>query len=74
MRPWTFLRIPTWLRLYFDIEAQADAREERRLPPDAPRLEEGMRVDFDLNQGEDGSYYATNVRPHGTPGEAGHPR
>jgi len=33
-----------------------------RMPPGAPRLRKGDRVEFDIGQGVDGPPYAMNVR------------
>jgi hypothetical protein len=62
MRLRKLLRIPSWLRARFDIEAQAESSETRHIPASAPHLQPGQRVEFNVHTGEDGPWYATEVR------------
>ncbi|UPG88414.1 hypothetical protein L2Y96_13395 [Luteibacter aegosomaticola] len=62
MRLRNLLRIPSWLRALFDIEVQAESRETRHIPASAPHLQPGQRVEFNVHPGEDGPWYATEVR------------
>lgn len=53
---------PTWPRIFFEAEARAEARECPRQPLRRNTLRKGDRVSFDLGEGVEGPWYATNVR------------
>ncbi|HEY4091724.1 MAG TPA: hypothetical protein VGN46_09435 [Luteibacter sp.] len=57
-----WLHMPAWLKALFAAESQAEKPNEPRMPEDAIRLHAGQRVEFELHQGVDGPWYATEVR------------
>jgi hypothetical protein len=63
MRLLYWISLSARLRRLFAREADADARETQHIRHDAPRLHAGQRVEFNVHPGEDGPWYATEVRP-----------
>ncbi|MET0504948.1 MAG: hypothetical protein ABWZ85_06440 [Luteibacter sp.] len=57
-----FPATPGWLAHLFDFDGWL-SRHEFRPAPHGQTLRAGERVEFELNQGEDGPPFATEVRP-----------